>query len=447
MVFRGGGSKGIFKDYLYTFGFYRYNDDKARYYQGVFKMMRKVLTFIMAGGKGERLWPLTRDRVKPAVPFGGIYRIIDFTLSNCINSGLRRIFILTQYKSASLQRHIRLGWNILPSELGQFIELLPAQQRVGESWYLGTADAIYQNLYTIDEEKPDEVLILSGDHVYKMNYYQMIEYHRRLHADVTIGIVEVEKERAVSLGMVEIDDTFRIINFKEKPSLQELVSLNKEKVYVSMGIYVFNTEVLKNQLIKDSQDKNSTHDFGRDILPRMLKENFKIYGYNFIDENRKKAQYWRDIGTIDAYYEANMDLVEVDPLFNLYDSEWPVRTYQEQFPPAKTVFSGEEITGRIGLVLDSLIANGCIVSGGKVYKSILSYNVRINSFAEVYNSILMEGVNVGRYAKIKRAIIDKDVDIPEGEVIGYDLNLDRKRFFVTESGIVVVAKRTHIKDD
>jgi glucose-1-phosphate adenylyltransferase len=410
-------------------------------------MMRKVLTFIMAGGKGERLWPLTRDRVKPAVPFGGIYRIIDFTLSNCINSGLRRIFILTQYKSASLQRHIRLGWNILPSELGQFIELLPAQQRVGESWYLGTADAIYQNLYTIDEEKPDEVLILSGDHVYKMNYYQMIEYHRRLHADVTIGIVEVEKERAVSLGMVEIDDTFRIINFKEKPSLQELVSLNKEKVYVSMGIYVFNTEVLKNQLIKDSQDKNSTHDFGRDILPRMLKENFKIYGYNFIDENRKKAQYWRDIGTIDAYYEANMDLVEVDPLFNLYDSEWPVRTYQEQFPPAKTVFSGEEITGRIGLVLDSLIANGCIVSGGKVYKSILSYNVRINSFAEVYNSILMEGVNVGRYAKIKRAIIDKDVDIPEGEVIGYDLNLDRKRFFVTESGIVVVAKRTHIKDD
>jgi len=407
-------------------------------------MMRKVLTFIMAGGKGERLWPLTRDRVKPAVPFGGIYRIIDFTLSNCINSGLRRIFVLTQYKSASLQRHIRLGWNILPSELGQFIELLPAQQRTGESWYLGTADAIYQNLYTIDEEKPDEVLILSGDHIYKMNYYQMIEYHRKLEADVTIGIVELEKEKAVSLGIVEIDNGFRIINFREKPTLQELASLNKEKVYVSMGVYVFNREILKNQLIEDSQDQNSTHDFGKDILPKMLRKNFKIYGYNFIDENKKQAQYWRDVGTIDAYYEANMDLVQVEPLFNLYDNEWPVRTYQEQFPPAKTVFSGDEIGGRIGLVLDSLIANGCIVSGGKVCRSILSYNVRINSFAQVYDSILMEGVNVGRYAKIKRAIIDKDVDIPKGEVIGYDLEQDRKRFFVTESGIVVVAKRTQI---
>jgi len=407
-------------------------------------MMRKVLTFIMAGGKGERLWPLTRDRVKPAVPFGGIYRIIDFTLSNCINSGLRRIFVLTQYKSASLQRHIRLGWNILPSELGQFIELLPAQQRVGESWYLGTADAIYQNLYTIDEEKPDEVLILSGDHIYKMNYYQMIEYHRKLEADLTIGIVELEKERAVSLGMVEIDNNFRITNFREKPTLDEINSLNKEKVYVSMGIYVFNREILKSQLIEDSQDQNSTHDFGKDILPRMLKKTFRIYGYNFIDENKKQAQYWRDIGTIDAYYEANMDLVQVEPLFNLYDNEWPVRTYQEQFPPAKTVFSGDEIAGRIGLVLDSLIANGCIVSGGKVCRSILSYNVRINSFAEVYDSILMEGVNVGRYAKIRRAIIDKDVDIPNGEVIGYDLEHDKKRFFVTESGIVVVAKRTQI---
>ncbi|MCM8791721.1 MAG: glucose-1-phosphate adenylyltransferase [Candidatus Omnitrophica bacterium] len=405
--------------------------------------MRKVLTFIMAGGKGERLWPLTRDRVKPAVPFGGIYRIIDFTLSNCINSGLRRIFVLTQYKSASLQRHIRLGWNILPSELGQFIELLPAQQRVGESWYLGTADAIYQNLYTIDEEKPNEVLILSGDHIYKMNYYHMIDYHRRLEADVTIGIVELEKEKAVYLGMVEVDNEFRIINFKEKPTLEELNSLNKNKVYVSMGIYVFNTAILKDELIEDSQNENSSHDFGRDILPDMLKKNYRVLGYNFIDENKKQAQYWRDIGTIDAYYEANMDLVQVEPLFNLYDNDWPVRTYQEQFPPAKTVFS-EEKSGRIGLVLDSLIANGCIVSGGKVCRSVLSYNVRINSFAEVYDSILMEGVNVSRYTKIKNAIIDKDVNIPTGEVIGYNLDQDKKRFFVTESGIVVVAKRTHI---
>ncbi|MCM8799672.1 MAG: glucose-1-phosphate adenylyltransferase [Candidatus Omnitrophica bacterium] len=406
--------------------------------------MRKVLTFIMAGGKGERLWPLTRDRVKPAVPFGGIYRIIDFTLSNCINSGLRRIFILTQYKSASLQRHIRLGWNILPSELGQFIELLPAQQRVGESWYLGTADAIFQNLYTIDEEKPDEVLILAGDHIYKMNYYQMIDYHRKTLADLTIGIVEVEKERASNLGMVEVDDNFRLIRFKEKPSSSELEELNKDKVYVSMGIYAFNTEVLKQLLVEDSQDTSSTHDFGRDMLPKMLKRGYRIYGYNFVDENKKEAKYWRDIGTIDAYYEANMDLVQVEPLFNLYDKDWPIRTYQEQFPPAKTVFAGDEITGRIGLVLDSLIANGCIISGGRVKRSILSYNVRINSFSEVYDSILMEGVNVGRYAKIRRTIVDKDVDIPKGEVIGYDLEQDKKRFFVTESGIVVVAKRTHI---
>jgi len=407
-------------------------------------MMRKVLTFIMAGGKGERLFPLTRDRVKPAVPFGGIYRIIDFTLSNCINSGLRRIFVLTQYKSASLQRHIRLGWNILPSELGQFIELLPAQQRVGESWYMGTADAIYQNLYTIEEENPQEVLILAGDHIYKMNYYQMIEYHRQVNADVTVGIVELDKTKALHLGMIEVDDKFRLISFKEKPNAEELGKINKEKVFVSMGLYIFNAQVLKEQLIQDNQDENSVHDFGRNILPKMLKNNFRIYGYNFIDENKKQAQYWRDIGTLDAYYEANMDLVQVDPLFNLYDNEWPVRTYQEQYPPAKTVFSGNEIGGRIGLVLDSLIANGCIVSGGKVCRSVLSYNVRINSFAEIYDSILMEGVKVGRYAKIKRAIIDKDVDIPSGEVIGYDLNQDKKRFFITESGIVVVAKRTHL---
>lgn len=408
-------------------------------------MTRRVLTFIMAGGKGERLLPLTRDRTKPAVPFGGIYRIIDFTLSNCINSGLRRIYVLTQYKSASLQRHIRLGWNILPSELAQFIELLPAQQRVGDSWYSGTADAIYQNLYTLEMDQPDEVLILAGDHVYKMNYYTLIDFHRQAEADLTVGVVEMDKDKAAHLGTVEVDTFGRVTGFQEKPKEPKTIPGNPEKIFASMGIYVFKHPVLEEELHEDAKKGNSTHDFGKDIIPQMLKKNLKVVAYNFIDENKTGAQYWRDIGTIDAYYEANMDLVRVDPVFNLYDRDWPIRTYEEQFPPAKTVFSGEEITGRVGLVLDSLVSGGCVVSGGKVQRSILSPNVRTHSYSEVYDSILMEGVNVARHAKIKKAIIDKDVDIPQGMVIGYDLQEDKKKFHVTESGIVVVAKGTEIK--
>jgi len=408
-------------------------------------MRRKVLTFIMAGGKGERLLPLTRDRTKPAVPFGGIYRIIDFTLSNCINSGLRRIYVLTQYKSASLQKHIRLGWNILPSELGQFIELLPAQQRIGDSWYLGTADAIYQNLYTLEMDQPDEVLILAGDHVYKMNYYTLMDFHRQAEADLTVGVVEMDKDKAAHLGVVEADNLGRVVGFQEKSAKPKTIPGNPDKIYASMGIYVFKHPVLEAELQEDTQKRNSTHDFGKDIIPQMLKKGLKIVAFNFIDENKKEAQYWRDIGTIDAYYEANMDLIQVDPVFNFYDKDWPIRTYEEQFPPAKTVFSGGEIASRIGLVLDSLVSGGCVISGGKVQRSILSPNVRIHSHSEVYDSILMEGVNVSRYAKIKKAIIDKDVDIPQGMVIGYDLEEDKKRFHVTESGIVVVAKGTEIK--
>jgi len=408
-------------------------------------MRRRVLTFIMAGGKGERLLPLTRDRTKPAVPFAGIYRIIDFTLSNCINSGLRKIYVLTQYKSASLQRHIRLGWNILPSELEQFIELLPAQQRVGDSWYLGTADAIYQNLYTLEMDQPDEVLILAGDHVYKMNYYTLMDFHRQAEADLTVGVVEMDKDKAPHLGLVEVDSLGRVTGFQEKPAKPKTIPGNPDKIYASMGIYVFKHPVLEEELQEDAKKHNSTHDFGKDIIPQMLKKGLKVVAFNFIDEDKKGAQYWRDIGTIDAYYEANMDLIQVDPVFNLYDKDWPIRTYEEQFPPAKTVFSGEQITGRVGLVLDSLVSGGCVVSGGKVQRSILSPNVRIHSYSEVYDSILMEGVNVSRYAKIKKAIIDKDVNIPQGMVIGYDSGEDKKRFHVTESGIVVVAKGTEIK--
>ncbi|MDD5120008.1 MAG: glucose-1-phosphate adenylyltransferase [Candidatus Omnitrophica bacterium] len=406
--------------------------------------MRKVLTFIMAGGKGERLFPLTKDRAKPAVPFGGIYRIVDFTLSNCINSGMRKIYILTQYKSASLQRHIRLGWNFLPSELGQFIELLPAQQRIGNSWYLGTADAIYQNLYTLEMDRPDEVLILAGDHIYKMNYYSMIDVHREQNADLTVGLVEVDRSKSRHLGVVEADADGRVTRFYEKPANPKSIPGKQDKVYGSMGIYVFNQSVLMQELLEDARNITSSHDFGKDIIPQMIKKGMKIVAYNFRNKD-KEDEYWRDIGTIDAYYEANMELIQVNLTFNLYDQEWPLRTFQEQYPPVKTVHSGDKEEGRVGLVLDSIVSEGCVVSGGRVQRSILSPNVRINSFSEVYDSILMESVNVGRYAKIKRAIIDKDVNIPQGIVIGFNLEEDKKRFFVSESGIVVVAKGTEIK--
>lgn len=389
---------------------------------------------------------MTKDRTKPAVPFGGIYRIIDFVLSNCVNSGLRKVHVLTQYKSASLQRHIRLGWNILSSELGEYIELLPAQQRVGDSWYLGTADAIFQNLNILSLDQPDDVVILSGDHVYKMDYSEMIDYHRLCGADVTVGVVEADKALSAHFGVVDVDKKGRVCDFKEKPADPTTIPDKPDKIYASMGIYVFKNSVLSRQLHEDAEDGKSHHDFGKDIIPKMVRGGLKVVSHNFIDLNRKEAMYWRDIGTIDAYYEANMDLIQVNPIFNLYDRQWPLRTYQEQFPPAKTVFAGEEITGRIGLALDSLVSGGCIISGGQVKRSILSPNVRINSYCSVSDSILMEGVNVGRYAKIKRAIIDKDVNIPAGAVIGYDLNEDKKRFFVTDSGIVVVAKKTEIRE-
>lgn len=407
--------------------------------------MKNVLTFIMAGGKGERLFPLTRDRTKPAVPFGGIYRIIDFTLSNCINSGLRRIYVLTQYKSASLEKHLRLGWNFLPSELGQFIQMLPAQQRVGETWYLGTADSVYQNLYTIELDKPQEALILAGDHVYKMNYYTMIDFHRQADADLTVGVVELDKDKAPNLGVVEVDEDGSVAGFQEKTKNPKTIINKPNKIYASMGVYVFKHEVLEKELHEDAKNKESTHDFGKDIIPQMVKKGLKVIAFNFIDENKKEAQYWRDIGTIDAYYEANMDLVRAEPQFNLYDKDWPIKTFQEQRPPARTVFDDDEVTGKVGLVLNSLICDGCIIMGSRVQNSVLSPNVKIKRDAQVYESILMEGVNVGKKARIKRAIIDKDVSIPDGMVIGYEPKEDKKKFFVTDTGIVVVAKGTEIK--
>ncbi len=406
--------------------------------------MRHVLTFVMAGGKGERLYPLTKDRAKPAVPFGGTYRIVDFTLSNCINSGIRKIHVLIQYKSFSLQRHVRLGWTIFHSELGEYIDVIPAQQRVDSHWYVGTADAVYQNIYNIEKERPEHVLILAGDHVYKMDYAHMLQAHERCGADVTVSLLKMERAQAKGFGIVEVDDHNRIIGFEEKPKNPKPIPGQPDHCYVSMGIYLFNRIELEEALTDDAGSGTSTHDFGRDVIPSMLTR-YRVCAYNFKDEQKDEARYWRDIGTLDAYYEANMDLVQVTPQFNLYDATWPVRTYHEQWPPAKTVFA-DEATGRLGTVLDSLVTNGCIISGGRVQRCVLSPNVRINSYSEIYDSILMEGVEVGRYAKVRRAIIDKDVVIPRHAQIGYNAEDDHRRFHVTEQGIVVVAKGTVIEE-
>lgn len=396
----------------------------------------KILTIVLAGGKGERLYPLTRDRAKPAVPFGGVYRIIDFTLSNAINSGLRKIYVLIQYKSYSLQRHIREGWNIFSRELGEFIDVIPAQMRIGTDWYLGTADSVFQNIYFLNQEKPEHVLILSGDHVYKMDYSRLLDFHEEKNADLTISVFEVPINEAKRFGVIEIDENQQITNFVEKPENPVPVPYKKDVCLISMGIYVFKTEVLVRRIIEDAKKPDSTHDFGKDVIPSMIGRD-RVFAFPFIDENRKETKYWRDIGTIEAYYEANMDLVSVEPILNLYDVQWPIRTFLEQMPPAKTVFSQPE---RSGIAFDSIISGGCIISGGKVYRSVLSPWVRINSYAEVSESILLDRVNVGRYCKIKRAIIDKNVVVPQGTPIGYDLNEDRKRFVVSETGIVVVPK-------
>jgi len=398
--------------------------------------MKKVLAMILAGGKGERLYPLTKDRTKPAVPFGGIYRIIDFTLSNCVNSNIRKIYVLTQYKSISLNRHIQLGWNLFSSQLGEFISIIPAQQRLDESWYAGTADAIFQNFYTLQQERPDLVLILSGDHIYKMDYNEMIQYHLAKEADLTVGTIQMPSSASREFGVIEVDCDHRVVGFQEKPGHPRTLPDNPEAILASMGIYVFNTEILVRRLMQDTKREGSTHDFGRDVLPSMITRD-KVYAFNFWDEERMGPRYWRDVGTVDAYWEANMDLISVVPQLNLYDFEWPIHTYYEPFPPAKTVHSE---VGRTGVAINSLISGGCIVSGGRVENSVLSPNVQVHSYAEVVDSIIMEGVSIGRHARIRKAIIDKGVTIPEGMEIGFNVDEDRKRFTLTGDDIVVVPK-------
>ncbi len=397
--------------------------------------MESVLTIVLAGGAGERLYPLTKNRAKPAVPFGGIYRIIDFTLSNCINSGLRRVLVLTQYKSNSLSRHVQMAWNIMHTELGEFIEIIPPQMRINSHWYLGTADAIYQNLYSVDQSDPREVLIVSGDHIYKMNYQKMIQQHRDVRADLTVAAIEVPLEEASRFGVFEVDRTGRVLGFEEKPANPKPLPGQPDRALASMGIYVFGADAVREAVCADAERVQTSHDFGKDIIPRMVRDK-AVYTYRFQDENKKQAQYWRDVGTLECYWEANMDLVSVDPQFNLYDKSWPMRTHVPPLPPAKFVFA--EVGNRFGVAVDSIVSPGCIISGGTVDRCVLSPEVRVNSYAHVQESIVMHGAVIGRHSRIRRAIIEKGVQIPEHTVIGYNLEEDAKRFRITDNGVVVV---------
>jgi glucose-1-phosphate adenylyltransferase len=405
------------------------------------QLLRETLTLLLAGGQGERLYPLTKDRAKPAVPFAGHYRIIDFTLSNCINSGLKRIYVLTQYKSQSLDNHLRLGWNIFASAFDEFLFSVPPQLRTGASWYLGTADAVLQNIYILREQSPRRVLVLSGDHIYKMDYSGMIEAHIRSGAHVTAAAVECDVGLASRMGVLEIGADNRILEFKEKPDKPESIPGRSGFAWSNMGVYVFETPVLVDALSGKS-DGNPVQDFGRDIFPHLV-QNRKVLAYPFRDE---KENYWRDIGTLDSYYEASMDLVKVNPPFNLYDTSFPIHSATRPRAPAKMVFADED-TGRMGFALDSLICGGSIISGGRVERSILSPDVRINSYSLVQDSVLFEGVEVGRHAKIRRAIIDKGIKVPPGISIGYDLEQDAKRFTVTDAGLVVIPKGELIRQD
>src|SRR5579875_3693216 len=400
--------------------------------------MKDTLGVLLAGGAGERLFPLTRDRAKPAVPFGGQYRIIDITLSNCINSGLHRVYILTQYKALSLNRHIREGWSsVVAQELGEFIEILPPMQRVSPNWYMGTADAVYQNIYSIGSEQPKHVLILSGDHIYKMDYGKMLEQHNASGADVTLATLQISPDEVSRFGVVDVARSGEVQGFIEKPKTTHLRSpWNPSMVDASMGIYLFNTDVLLPALMRDAEDPHSKHDFGHNILPALLGR-YRVNAYNFVDENKKQALYWRDVGTLDAYYEANMDIASFVPVFNLYDRSWPMRTRAYQYPPAKFVF-GEP--GRTGMAINSIVSPGCIISGSVVRNSVLSHDVRVNSYADVDSSVIFSHVNVGRHCRIRHAIIDRNVNIPDGTVIGYDPAEDKKNYFVTPEGLTVVTR-------
>ncbi|MBI3679459.1 MAG: glucose-1-phosphate adenylyltransferase [Acidobacteria bacterium] len=405
-----------------------------------------TLAILLAGGAGERLYPLTRHTAKPAVPFGGMYRLIDFTLSNCVNSNIRRVFVFPQYKSLDLIRHLREGWNIFSPELGEFIEMIPPMKRVHEDWYLGTADAVYQNIASIVAEAPELTLMLSGDHIYKMDYQEMTEWHLAHDADLTIATIQVCPNEACRFGVCEIAPDCRIIGFEEKPQHANPARsvFNPEMVSVSMGIYYFRTEVLLQAVREDAEKTHSSHDFGKDILPECVRR-ARTIAYDFRDLNDKTVRYWRDVGTIDSYYEANMDLVAVTPDFNLYDQRWPLRTRLSQQPPAKFVFAQEG--RRMGVAIDSIVSPGCIVSGGRVMRSVLSPGVRVNSYCDIDSSILLNNVEIGRYSRVRRAIIDEGVSIPENTQIGVDHEEDKLRgHTISDGGITVVGRDDGARD-
>ncbi|MGD8484552.1 MAG: glucose-1-phosphate adenylyltransferase [Thioalkalispiraceae bacterium] len=400
----------------------------------VSNLTRNTLALIMAGGRGERLKHLTMWRAKPAVPFGGKFRIIDFPLSNCINSGIRRIGVLTQYKAHSLILHIQRGWGHLRGEFGEFIELLPAQQRIEASWYAGTADSIYQNLDIIRSHSPDHVLVLAGDHIYKMDYGAMLAKHVENNADVTVGCIEVDIEKASEFGVMGVNKNFRINSFIEKPANPPHVPGKKEKALCSMGIYIFNTELLFELLIRDADTPESSRDFGKDIIPYAINK-YRVFGYPYTDENNIIQAYWRDVGTIDAFWEANLELIGVTPELNLYDDEWPIWTNQEQLPPAKFIFDDDD---RRGMAVDSMVSGGCIISGARVRHSLLFSNVTVDDYTKIDSSVILPDVDIGKNCRIYHAIIDKGCEIPDGTVIGQDNEQDQKRFYVSPNGVVLV---------
>lgn len=401
----------------------------------VSRITRNTLALILAGGRGSRLKHLTEWRAKPSVPFGGKFRIVDFPLSNCINSGIRRVSVLTQYKAHSLILHIQRGWGFLRGEFGEFVELLPAQQRIDEdNWYMGTADAVYQNLDILRNHNPDYVLILAGDHIYKMDYGTMIAQHVESGADMTVGCLQVDLEMAKGFGVMSVDEENRVTHFEEKPVNPDPMPGHEDMALASMGIYVFNRKFLFEQLIKDADTPGSTHDFGKDIIPKVI-HNYRVFAYPFADPSSGKQAYWRDVGTIDAFWNANLELIDVVPPLNLYDRSWPIWTYQEQLPPAKFVFDDDD---RRGMAVDSMVSGGCVISGSYVRKSLLFSNVRVNSYCRVEESVILPNVDIGRRCRITRAVIDKGCKIPEGTVIGEDPKADAERFYVSEGGIVLV---------
>jgi len=397
-------------------------------------MTANTVALVLAGGRGSRLKALTNWRAKPAVPFGGKFRIIDFPMSNCINSGIRRISVITQYKSHSLQRHLQRGWSFMSGQFGEFVEVLPAQQRTGEGWYAGTADAVYQNLDIIRHYNPEYVIILAGDHIYKMDYGKMIAAHVAKGADITVGCIPVPLDEAKAFGVMAINDESRIVEFAEKPDQPKSMPGDATQSLASMGIYVFSAQYLRERLIEDASNEGSTHDFGHDLIPHAI-EHANAFAFPFMDANTSASGYWKDVGTIDSYWDANINLAEINPDLNLYDENWPIWTNQDQLPPAKFAFDSDE---RRGMAVDSLVSAGCLITGATVRRSVLFSNVRVHSYANVEDSVILPDVEINQHCRIKRCVIDKGTIIPEGTVIGEDAKEDAKRFYVSEGGIVLV---------